>query len=158
MPNNSPDLGPLEDAPAYMLYRVSRLMRFHLQKSLKNTELGITPEQYFLLYRLYQKDQVAQSELADDVLGDYPNITRLIDGLVKNNLVQRIPDIMDRRKHLIKLTSTGKRTMKSMAPGIAKARDHFFGKMPQRDLQAFKRVLLSLQNSVLKTLNHGENG
>jgi MarR family transcriptional regulator for hemolysin len=158
MPQNSENLGPLEDVPAYMLYRVSRLMRFNIQKALKNTELGITPEQYFLLYRLYQKDRVAQSELADEVLGDYPNITRLVDGLVKNNLVQRTPDTNDRRKHLIKLTPKGKRTMKSMAPGIAKTRDHFFGNISQRDLQAFTRVLRSLQSSVLETLKHGKHG
>jgi len=42
--------------------------------------------------------------------------------------------------------------MAALASGVAKTRDHFFGNISQRDLQAFKRVLSSLQDTVLKNL------
>lgn len=148
------DLGPLDEAPAYMLYRIARLLRSNLQNFLKSTGLNITREQYFLLYRLYEKDGVIQSELADEVLGDYPNITRLLDGLVKEGLVARFPDPNDRRKHIVKLTPKGKRTMKNLAPKISAGRELFFGDIPDRDMKVFKLTLLTIQDAVLQNLKN----
>ena len=48
-------LGPLEEATAYQIYRLARLMRQNLQKALKAGGLDVTAEQYFLLYRFAAK-------------------------------------------------------------------------------------------------------
>ena len=45
---------------------------------------GLSPEQWFIVQRLAHRSPRHQIELADRVLGDAPNITRLIDALVES--------------------------------------------------------------------------
>ena len=142
-------LGPLEEATAYQIYRLARLMRQNLQKALKSGGLDVTAEQYFLLYRLLQKDGVAQSELADRVLKDYPNLTRHIDSLEKKGLVERQSDPADRRKYLIYLTDTGRQQMDLAVPIIQEERQRLFGDYDQNSLQELQRILRDLQEKVI---------
>jgi DNA-binding MarR family transcriptional regulator len=57
---------------------------------------------------LWQDDGCSQQTLADRTHKDKPGITRLIDNLEKESLVERRPDAKDRRLNLIFLTPKGK--------------------------------------------------
>lgn len=144
-----PDLGPLEEAPAYMIYRLSRLLRHSLKKTLKSGDLDVTTEQYFLLYRLFQQDGVLQAALADRLLEDYPNITRHIDSLEKKGLVERRSDEADRRKYLIFLTDAGRGQMERAVPLIESERARLFGDFTKSDLATFKQLLLKVQGRLV---------
>ena len=116
------NLGPLDNAPAYRVYRLSRLLRHNLRRILGEANLDITPEQYFMLYKLYHKDGVPQAQLADPAFGDYPNMTRMIDGLEKKQLVIRDNDPNDRRRYLIRLTKKGRAQMTALEPIVIRER------------------------------------
>lgn len=141
----SESLGPIEGAIAFRIYRVSRLLRMGLLKGLEAQGLGITPEQYFMLYRLLLKDGVPQVELADNTLGDYPNITRMIDGLEKKGLVERTPDQSDRRKYLIKLTDAGRARMDRVVPFILEERERLFHSFSDEELNTVNRFFSVLE-------------
>ena len=141
-------LGPLEEAPAYMIYRLSRLLRQSLKQTLGANGIDVTSEQYFLLYRLLQKDGLTQSQLADKVLGDYPNITRHIDSLAKKGFVERKSDETDRRKYLISLTSEGREQMEKIIPVIQKERDRLFGHIASKDMDGFKQLIRVIQEKL----------
>ena len=134
-------LGPLEDATAYKIYRLSRLLRIHLRKVLNEGVTPLTPEQYFLLYKLSERDGITQAELADNMLGDYPNMTRMIDGMEKKGFVQRKVDANDRRRHLVYLTSQGSTTMQKLAPRIQDERTRLFGQFDEKELAAFRHFI-----------------
>ena len=119
---SSNNLGPLDNAPAYRVYRLSRLLRHNLRRILGEAGLDVSPEQYFMLYKLYHKDGVPQAQLADPAFGDYPNMTRMIDGLEKKQLVVRDNDPNDRRRYLIKLTSKCRAQMKALEPIVIRER------------------------------------
>ena len=54
---------------------------------------GVSPEQWFILARLARASgPVRQIDLAEPVLGDPPNVSRLIDALVQDDLVERRAD------------------------------------------------------------------
>ena len=142
-------LGPLEEAPAYQLYRLARLLRQNLRTALESGGLDVTSEQYFLLYRLMQKDGVAQSELADNVLGDYPNITRHVDSLQKKGLVERQSDPSDRRKYLINLTALGRRQMELAIPIIKAERSRLFGDYKAEDMDALRKYISDIQSKLV---------
>lgn len=142
-------LGPLEEAPAYLIYRLSRLLRQSLKKALSAGGLDVTSEQYFLLYRLFQKDGVAQSQLADSVIGDYPNITRHIDSLEKKGLVERMQDRADRRKYLINLTSKGREHMELAVPIIQEQRAILFGDFDDELVDSFRKMITQIQSKLI---------
>lgn len=145
------DPGPLEDAPAYLIYRLARLLRFNLKNILAQFGPDLSPEQYFLLYRLYRQDGRSQAELADSVLGDYPNITRLIDALEKKGYVARTPDPNDRRRYFIVLTDGGKALMADLIAHIPDERRRVFQGIAPEDLEAFQRVVGTVQANLQKS-------
>ncbi len=79
-----------------------------LQKNFRQAGLEITIEQWSVLYHLWKEDCLSQQELCNRTFRDKPSITRLIDNLEKQNLVNRVSSKTDRRINLVCLTETAK--------------------------------------------------
>jgi DNA-binding MarR family transcriptional regulator len=80
----------------------------HLNKLMKAAELPITPEQFGLMTHLWKQDGLSQQELAVLTNRDRANVTRIIDILEREEIVERKDDANDRRVFKIFLTSKGK--------------------------------------------------
>lgn len=89
-----------------------------LQRNFTRSGLGITPEQWTVLFYLSQQDMVSQRALCDKVYKDKPSMTRIIDAMERNKLVERCDNPKDRRSNLIRLTRHGRIT-KDRAEKIA---------------------------------------
>ncbi len=89
-----------------------------LQRNFTRSGLGITPEQWTVLFYLSQQDMVSQRVLCDKVFKDKPSMTRIIDAMERNKLVERRDNPNDRRSNLIFLTRHG-RAVKERAEKIA---------------------------------------
>lgn len=87
--------------------RVSATINRHLNRKFKAAGLGITTEQWSVLACLWEKDKQTQQYICEQTFKDKASITRLIDGLEKNELVVRMSDPNDRRSNLIHLTERG---------------------------------------------------
>ncbi len=83
------------------LYR--RLARYMREKN-----LPITPDQFRVLTSLWQQDGKSQQELAAASNRDRANVTRLIDILEREGIVERQDDENDRRVFRIYLTKKGR--------------------------------------------------
>ena len=79
-----------------------------LQKNFRHAGLEITIEQWSVLYHLWKEDCLSQQELCNRTFRDKPSITRLIDNLEKQKLVNRVSSKTDRRINLVCLTETAK--------------------------------------------------
>lgn len=79
-----------------------------LLNNFRKNKITLTKEQWTILGVLWQDDGCSQQNLADRTQKDKPGITRLIDNLEKECLVERRPDAKDRRLNLIFLTPKGK--------------------------------------------------
>ena len=79
-----------------------------LQKNFRQAGLEITIEQWSVLYHLWKEDCLSQQELCNRTFRDKPSITRLIDNLEKQKLVNRVSSKTDRRINLVCLTETAK--------------------------------------------------
>ncbi|MBR1838955.1 MAG: MarR family transcriptional regulator [Bacteroidaceae bacterium] len=89
-----------------------------LQRNFNRSGLGITPEQWTVLFYLSQQDMVTQQALCDMVYKDKPSMTRIIDAMERTKLVKRQANPNDRRSNLIRLTRHG-RAVKERAEKIA---------------------------------------
>jgi len=79
-----------------------------LLTNFRKNNISLTKEQWTILGILWKNDGCTQQTLADQTYRDKPGITRLIDNLEKENLVERHPDATDKRLKLIFLTLKGK--------------------------------------------------
>lgn len=142
------DTTTLDHATAYIIYRSARLLRYHLNSFLQRAEVNISVEQWFILFRLHEQDGRSQSELADQKLGDYPNITRLVDGLQKRGLVSRQRDAQDRRKQLIYLTSAGQELLSILLPLVVEERKKVFAGISDEEIAQLADVLKRIENNL----------
>jgi DNA-binding MarR family transcriptional regulator len=105
MPNNQFKRGELYSVINGM---ASTAVARRLQKNFRAAGLEITIEQWSVLYHLWKQDGLSQQELCNRTFRDKPSITRLIDNLEKQNLVNRMPSTTDRRINLVALTDKAK--------------------------------------------------
>ena len=139
----------LDVSPSYKLYRAARLIRSDLNKLFKGLEPTITPEQWVLLFRLSEKDGQSQGELSDRFFKDPPNITRMLDALVKHRFVVRVPDTKDRRKFSIYLTHDGRNFIDKTLPSVLEKRRQAFHGFSLGDIEKFISYLDQIENNIL---------
>jgi DNA-binding MarR family transcriptional regulator len=90
------------------LMRTTRAVEESWIQYLKQTE-GISQSQYNILriLRGARPKAVKISEIADRMITRDPDVTRLVDRLIKQGLVQRERDTEDRRVVLVEITGAG---------------------------------------------------
>ena len=151
MPDPLVDAGGLDRAPPFVLYRVARLLRHRLAQFLERESPGLSPEQWFHLFRLYERDGCAQTELTDATLDDRPNVTRLLAGLEQQGYVRRSPDPDDRRRILVYLTRSGRALVARLLPTVVEERMRIFEGLSPREVSRLLRSLAVLESN-LRTL------
>ncbi len=101
-------MGYVKSDIGYLLNKVNQSANNELARLLREAGVtDITPGLGRILFALWQKDEVKMNELAKETYLDRSTMTTMIDRLEKNSLVRRIPDPVDRRGILVKLTDTG---------------------------------------------------
>lgn len=139
-------LSPLDDALAYRLQRVARRLRYDLGVKLAAwSGTNLTPEQFFTLYRLGHGGAQPMQALADPVLQDYPNMSRVVAGLRRRGLVRGSRGTRDRRVQLIALTTKGRALLMALHPQVQAERRRLFAGWPAAEAAAFSAALTRLE-------------
>ena len=93
---------PIQREIAFSIMDVARLMRTFADQRAR--QYGMTRAQWAVLFRLDRSEGLKQSELAE-ILDLQPiTLTRLLDRLAGNGLIERRPDPNDRRANRLFLT------------------------------------------------------
>lgn len=142
----------LNDIINYLIYRIARLMRYKFQHDMQAVNLDMTQEQYFILFKLWQKDGQYQAELADGLLGDAPNITRILDVMQKKNFITRKPDPNDRRKYRIYVADKGRKIQRLYNTHAPESRMADYKSLNDQDLTELRRILKTIEGNIIKQL------
>jgi MarR family transcriptional regulator, transcriptional regulator for hemolysin len=98
---------------AFILNDVARMLRTYADH--KAGQLGITRAQWVLLARLERFEGLKQSELAEMLDLQPITVTRLLDRLSNNGLIERRADPTDRRAKRLFLTPAAKPLLEQLA-------------------------------------------
>lgn len=97
---------PLERDLAFLIHDVARLLRTRADQ--KARQFGMTRAQWAVLFRVERNEGLKQSELAELLEIRPITLTRLIDRLCENGLMERRSDPADRRaKRLFLMPAAG---------------------------------------------------
>lgn len=136
----------LDDAIGYIIETTEQALKRGLRRRFREAGYQITPYQWVVLYRLWGKDGLTQTELADITLRDKPTVTRIIDVLSREGLVRRESHPDDRRSFKVCLTRQG-RELREALPEIASAYLREFTEgIPPSELELTKEVLRKIRN------------
>ena len=135
------------------LFRQVILPLWHITRAqihdLATSEYGITSSQFHTIRRISQGD-ASVSALADCMHVSRPNVSRAVDELVQNGLVNRKRDSNDRRNIQLSLTDRGEEMIKALNKKYGELLADQFSILNDEDL----RILSSALKSMKKVINH----
>lgn len=83
---------------------------------------GLSPQQFWMVVGLAERDGMALCEVAKNLRMDDPTASRIITALVARRLVQIAADPVDRRRTRLHLTSSGRSLAQELRPLAARIR------------------------------------
>ena len=102
--------------------RTYKVVRQDLINRFKESNVNLTPEQWVILSKL-DEVEMYQTNLANLSFKDKPTVSRIIDLLVKKNLVKRRQDKADGRKFWVAITEQGRQVVKQAYPSVEASRE-----------------------------------
>lgn len=95
-----------ESSLGYVANLLARQFALAAQRRL--AKLGVHPGQLPTLLQLYEREDRTQAELARTIGLEQPTMARTLQRMERDGLVDRVPDMTDRRQRLIRLTPKGR--------------------------------------------------
>jgi MarR family transcriptional regulator, lower aerobic nicotinate degradation pathway regulator len=105
---------------------------------------GLNAFHFAVLSLLEEDPRETQAVIADALGYDRGHLVRLLDELEEHHLVLRTRDPADRRRHIVKLTADGRRTLGEMRTIMRKLEDDFLGPLDAAERATLHALLLRL--------------
>lgn len=138
-----------EKIPIHWVNRLSFLTRKSLSQKFDEKGLAISAEEWAILLILWRKGEQTPSGLADATFRDRTTITRLVDHMVKKDIVTRMHDGKDRRRVLIKVSEKGQALQEKLVP-IAGAMVQIASRgIPPQDIETTVKTLSTMTQNLL---------
>jgi DNA-binding MarR family transcriptional regulator len=134
----------LENALPFLLHGLYQRIRTVSYQAFNQHGLEITPEQWIVLARLWQRDGRTVSELSESTLRDRPTMSRILDSMEAGGLLIRTVDTKDARSRIVTLTREGKALRKKLVPVAKSLVERLEQGVPEADLLVTRRTLRRL--------------
>ena len=120
-------------------------------------EFDVTLPRFDVLAQLDRAPEgLSMGELSDRLMVSNGNVTGLVDRLVEEGLVTRVPSPQDRRQSRVTLAPAGKRSFDAMTPRHERWIDDLFGGLSRPEMAQLLELMAKLKQSV--TAAQKENG
>lgn len=130
---------------ASTLFLLKRLGFMARQRSLEEYEqMGLGPYHHAVLALLDEGVPETQAAIADALGYDRGTLVGLLDELEERGLVERKRDPEDRRRHLVRLTGDGKRTLARFRALAKRVEDEFLAPLDAEQRESLHALLLQL--------------
>lgn len=126
----------------FLLKRLGFAAKERTMKAYEGT--GLHPYHHAILLVLEEGSAETQGSIADALGYDRGQLVGLLDELEEQGLVERRRDPEDRRRHLVRLTSDGKRMLRRVRALAKKVEDEFLAPLGEKDRAILHALLLRL--------------
>ena len=131
---------------SYLLKQTCRAHRNTAHKML--TEIGLHPGQEMILFRLWEADGLTQSELVEQLCVQPATVTKMLNRMVKNGLVERRGDPQDQRISRVYLTDQGRELQKSIEDAWDKLEQYTVATLSLEERVLLRRLLMQVQDNL----------
>lgn len=131
----------LDSAMAFWVHRVYQAQRNAMYRAFREKGVELTPEQWSVLVRLWERDGRTQSDLCESTFRDRPTMSRMIDALENAGLVTRRATEGDARAKLVFLTAAARELKPKLVPVAKRLVSQMLEDIPERDLETTRATL-----------------
>ena len=107
-------------------------------------ETGLHPYHHAILIVLGEGSPETQGSISDTLGYDRGQLVGLLDELEERGLVERRRDPHDRRRHLVRLTPDGKRTLSRMRMIARRSEEEFLDPLSEKERSTLHALLFRL--------------
>ena len=129
----------IDDYLLYLLARASHVVSAEFHGILRRA--GVAVPVWRVLATLSGSPGETVSGLADSCLLQQPTMTKLLDRMVRDGLVKRLPDARDRRVVRIQMTPRGEAVVTELLDSAKKHETEVLARHPELDSMAVKDLL-----------------
>ncbi|SFN49784.1 transcriptional regulator, MarR family [Chitinophaga sp. YR627] len=123
-------------------------IRNYWQKTFDANKKDITVDQWLLIENLYKHKKITHNELAKLTSKDITTVSRIIELLVKKELVVREGSPQDRRKVYLQLTVKGAEKYKDVRPLVLDMRKTGWAGLTEYDYTELTRILDAIYQNI----------
>jgi DNA-binding MarR family transcriptional regulator len=139
----------LDSVLYFLMERVMRRAKIVSRQRFQQLGVSITIDQWVVLKCIAEKEQLTQKAIANLTFKEPAAVTRILDILSKQNYVERLPVVGDRRKYHLQLTDEGKVLYDSLIPHITDIRARGIEGLNQRDIDTMKESLRTMYENLI---------
>ena len=139
----------------FALFETQRMLRLYADK--QATRFGITRAQWAVLAKLERTEGLKQSELADMMEMQPISLTRLIDRLCDNDLIERRSDVNDRRANRLYLRPAARPLLKKLGELRADITRIALGRMTSAEAGELVRQLEAIKDNVRDAIQSADS-
>ena len=132
-------MGPLDSYLPYLLNRAGTRIATSFSERIR--PLGLTLPGWRVLAALHEKDGRRMGELSDTTSIEVSTLTRLVDSLERDGLVQRRRDRVDARAVALHVTAAGRRLTQRLLPLAERYETAALAGFSAREAAALKAAL-----------------
>jgi MarR family transcriptional regulator, lower aerobic nicotinate degradation pathway regulator len=126
--------------PTYALGQLHHLAKARIDAALSDADLSLRG--HFVLACLDEYGELSQQQVADRIAMDRSDIVKLIDRLEALGQVVRQRDTVDRRRHVLTLTTTGAGAFRQGEQIIEQATGDILSRLTAHERQTLHRLTL----------------
>ena len=123
---------------------VRRAQQRHLAVWQSEVSTEITSVQYAALEILQRTPGVNQRQLGDELDVDRSTIADLVARMVRNELIERSDDPVDKRSYVLFLTPAGKKQLSTLRPRVEQVERILTAKLTPAEGRELRRLLIAL--------------
>jgi len=135
----------LDDALGFAINNTGRAVTRLLMTAF--APYDVTPEQWSILKRLEEGDEISIKELSKRVGKDQANVTRISDLLERKGLVLRKPNPEDKRSSLVCLTEEGKQIIRQLDPIDEHVQQVLVKGIAEHEMELVKQLLTKMREN-----------
>ena len=100
-------------------------------------QLGITADRLMVMFELDLQPDISLKELAAFVMVSPSAMSVMINSMVEQGMVTRVPDVTDRRRVVLQLSDRGRQALRSLDEQLAQRYQQYLDTLAETDARQF---------------------
>lgn len=136
----------LKESVGHLFHIINLNMRKRLEKEIK--AFGLSSSHQFGVLLLLSKNTMSQKEISEATLADEPSTTRMLDRMIKKELINKRRSDEDKRKQVVYITEEGQALLTQILPIVATHNEEIASILEEEERQELFRLLQKIESKL----------